>query len=63
MGRDQLRNFISSGQEMSEEERMSRWTWVHEWRNKIRISSRSRTREADQKQLEVLIREKQEIQP
>ncbi|KIM90871.1 hypothetical protein PILCRDRAFT_94542 [Piloderma croceum F 1598] len=63
MARDQLRNFITSGHDMSEEERLSRWTWVHEWRNKIRLSSRSRTREADQKQLEVLIREKQEIQP
>ena len=63
MAREQLRNFITSGHDMSEEERLSRWTWVHEWRNKIRLSSRSRTREADQKQLEVLIREKQEIQP
>jgi len=63
MARDQLRNFITSGHDMSEEERLSRWTWVHEWRNKIRLSSRSRPREADQKQLEVLIREKQEIQP
>jgi hypothetical protein len=63
LGRDRLRSFISPATHLSEEERMSRWTWAHDWRNKIRLSSRSRTREANQKELEVLIQEKQEMQP
>jgi hypothetical protein len=44
-------------------ERMSRWTWAHDWRTKIRLSSRSRTRGASQKELNILIREKYEVQP
>jgi hypothetical protein len=42
---------------------MSRWTWVHDWQTKIRLSSRSRTRTRMGKELEILIQEKHEMQP
>jgi hypothetical protein len=68
LARDRLRTLIispSANASMEYEERMSRWTWVHEWRSKIRLSSRSRTRtragEGRRKELEILVREKQEM--
>ena len=42
----------------SSEEKARRWAWVKEWRSRIRSASHSRTREASQKTLEVLVREK-----
>ncbi|KAF7969303.1 hypothetical protein HWV62_27729, partial [Athelia sp. TMB] len=62
LGRDRLRALVSARGEASpeEQERQSRWTWVQEWRAKMRRSSRSRARD-DNQQLEVLIREKQEM--
>ncbi|KAF7789494.1 hypothetical protein EIP86_000440 [Pleurotus ostreatoroseus] len=46
-----------------EEERRSRWAWVREWRDRIRVPSRSRAREAFRKELEVLTQEKNERLP
>lgn len=40
------------------DERTGRWAWVKDWRERIRVPSRSRARESSQAQLEVLIREK-----
>ena len=43
------------------EEKARRWAWVREWRSRIRSASHSRTREASQKELETLIREKEAL--
>lgn len=74
LGRDYLRLWISSSAhptpDVSREvvmemagERESRWGWVTEWRAKITLPSRARAREAVKKELEVLIREKNESLP
>lgn len=62
LGRDRLQALVSSGPSSEEQERQSRWTWVQDWRTKIRLSSRSRPRD-ESRQLEILIREKQEMSP
>ncbi|KAF7355373.1 Transmembrane protein 41 [Mycena sanguinolenta] len=79
LGRDYLRAVISHGIETppvgvaygadaseTTEKRASRWSvaWVHDWRTKIRIASRSRTRsrEASQHQLDALVDEKRAIE-
>lgn len=62
LGRDRLRALVSPSPAVADEldqERQSRSTWVQEWRVKLRLSSRSRAR--DERQLEVLIREKEEM--
>ncbi|KAI0322514.1 snare associated Golgi protein-domain-containing protein [Amylostereum chailletii] len=45
LGRDYLRTWISGVRSEDEivEERVTRWTWVREWRSKVRLPSRSRT--------------------
>ena len=73
LGRDYLRIWISSSalpatevvRELStnEEERESRWRWVREWRAKIRLPSRTRAQQVVKKELEILIREKNESLP
>ncbi|KAL4242063.1 Golgi apparatus membrane protein TVP38 [Abortiporus biennis] len=75
LGRDYLRMWISSpltsrasvlgsdDTETSDDERASRWAWVKEWRGRIHVPSRSRTRERLQRELEVLVREKNETLP
>ncbi|KAI0081725.1 hypothetical protein K474DRAFT_1134597 [Panus rudis PR-1116 ss-1] len=72
LGRDHLRAWVSSpasyapvSQNAANDERVSRWAWVKEWRGKIHMPSRprSRAREAFQKELNVLIREKNESLP
>jgi len=69
LGRDHLRVWLSSSSSApesqdleSEEERVSRWAWVKEWRDRIRMPSRSRDT-VSRKQLEVLIKEKNESLP
>ncbi|KAJ7682737.1 snare associated Golgi protein-domain-containing protein [Mycena polygramma] len=70
LGREHLRALISHDQPVApastEEKRASRWSvsWVQDWRTKIRMSSRSRTRtrEASQHQLDVLVDEKRAIE-
>ncbi|KAF8195821.1 snare associated Golgi protein-domain-containing protein [Mycena galopus ATCC 62051] len=72
LGRDYLRAIISHGIETppvdasaeDSEKRPSRWgvAWVHDWRTKIRIASRSRTRAASQTQLDALVDEKRAIE-
>ncbi|KAH7914185.1 hypothetical protein BJ138DRAFT_1110765 [Hygrophoropsis aurantiaca] len=62
LGRERLRALLSpssqtGGQVSSQDVRVSRWTWANEWRSKLRLSSRSRTRN-DTKVLEVLMQEK-----
>lgn len=67
LGRDYLRALISHGVETptvdasTEETRTSRWgvAWV---RTKMRLASRSRTREASRHQLDVLVDEKRAIE-
>lgn len=48
-----------------DEERTSRWAWVREWRERIRVPSRSRVsvREAWRRELEVLTDEKNQRLP
>ncbi|EIW62004.1 uncharacterized protein TRAVEDRAFT_163686 [Trametes versicolor FP-101664 SS1] len=65
LGRNRLRAWLASAAPVTEEEmrqaedRASRWTWVKEWRGRIRSSSLSRTRDASRKELETLVREKE----
>lgn len=65
LGRNHLRAWLSENasqeQAASTEERAKRWTWIKEWRSRIRSASHSRTREASQKELETLIREKESL--
>ncbi|KAH9951633.1 hypothetical protein B0H21DRAFT_183979 [Amylocystis lapponica] len=67
LGRNQLRMWVSSasaiplldrGQPNTSEKRVSRWVWITDWQKRIRAPSRSRTREAFQKELEALTQEK-----
>ncbi|PSR90704.1 hypothetical protein PHLCEN_2v4853 [Hermanssonia centrifuga] len=68
LGRDYLKSWVSSSTSpstvearetmISEVDRVSRWAWVKEWRDKIRVPSRSRAREAFRKELEILTQEK-----
>lgn len=66
LGREHLRAWLSSGEEVgpAESERVSRWTWVQEWRDKIRIPSRSRTRERQERfaNLAILVQEKRAME-
>ncbi|KAF9009006.1 hypothetical protein BDQ17DRAFT_1275343 [Cyathus striatus] len=63
LGRDRLRTMISpSESQVSENERQSRWVWVQEWRTKIRLASRSRTRDRAQNELHTLIQEKRAME-
>ncbi len=65
LGRNHLRAWLSENasqeQAASTEERAKRWTWIKEWRSRIRSASHPRTREASQKELETLIREKESL--
>lgn len=67
LGRNYLQALVShsstfpAAREMSEtsgDERASRWAWVMDWRERIRVPSRSRVRDSSRAQLEVLIQEK-----
>ncbi|KAF9464487.1 snare associated Golgi protein-domain-containing protein [Collybia nuda] len=72
LGRGRLRALISnststvisprSATNPTSEEK--RWTWVQEWRSKIRLASRSRTQEREQsrKELEMLVQEKRALE-
>ncbi|THH14672.1 hypothetical protein EW146_g5690 [Bondarzewia mesenterica] len=67
LGRDYLRAVISpaatagsTGSSLSSD-RVSRWTWVRDWRSKVRIPSRSRPREQTEK-VEVTLAEIDEKQ-
>ncbi|KAF8913960.1 hypothetical protein CPB84DRAFT_1758017 [Gymnopilus junonius] len=65
LGRRQLRSIIShSPPSSSDGKRDSRWTWVQDWRTKLRNASRSRAREQaqDQLALDTLIDEKRRLQ-
>ncbi|KAK0206674.1 snare associated Golgi protein-domain-containing protein [Desarmillaria ectypa] len=66
LGREHLRAWLSSDEELgsAESDRVSRWTWVQEWRYKIRIPSRSRTRERQERfpNLAVLVQEKRAME-
>lgn len=52
---------ISSEQSDLDEKRVSRWTWMKEW--KVRLPSRSRTRDRNERmrQLDELVDEKQQL--
>ncbi|EAU84857.2 hypothetical protein CC1G_00376 [Coprinopsis cinerea okayama7 len=66
LGRDYLRAMISPAavRPLTNEARQARWNWVQEWRTKIRINSRSRTRERAQMEAElnVLVQEKRRLE-
>ncbi|KAI0938034.1 hypothetical protein AcV7_003342 [Taiwanofungus camphoratus] len=70
LGRNRLRAWVAlSASQMASpvasafDERTPRWAWVREWQSRIRVPSRSRAREAFRKELEVLVREKDESLP
>ncbi|PCH41089.1 hypothetical protein WOLCODRAFT_118211 [Wolfiporia cocos MD-104 SS10] len=69
LGRDHLRQLVSSSRtavpplDAEPKERMSRWQWVKDWQSRMRVSSRSRTRERYNKELEVLVQEKNQALP
>ncbi|KAJ7180153.1 snare associated Golgi protein-domain-containing protein, partial [Mycena crocata] len=69
LGREHLRALITHEPvtpPVTEEKRASRWNvaWVQDWRTKIRMASRSRTRsrEASQHELDVLVDEKRALE-
>ncbi|KAL0949490.1 hypothetical protein HGRIS_009544 [Hohenbuehelia grisea] len=74
LGRGKLRAWVSHsdppasvtghGNGALTDERVARWAWVQEWRQKIKAASRSRTRERDERmnQLAVLIQEKGDLE-
>lgn len=64
LGRGKLRSMISHKPRVlsADDERKSRWTWVQEWRTKIRMGSRSRAREQDQLSLDTLVEEKRRLE-
>ncbi|KAG2141767.1 uncharacterized protein EDB93DRAFT_1294199 [Suillus bovinus] len=66
LGRERLRSLISASSSpqsnrssITQEERVSRWTWVQEW--KVRLSSHSRTQREEHQLLEALIQEKSSL--
>lgn len=69
LGREHLRALIAHEPTTApplaaEEKRASRWSvaWVHDWRTRIASSSRTRSREASQHELDVLVDEKRAIE-
>lgn len=69
LGREHLRALIThepatpaAADASSDEERASRFAWVQDWRTKMRMASRSRTRESSQHELDVLVDEKRAIE-
>ncbi|KAI0068776.1 hypothetical protein BV25DRAFT_1768016, partial [Artomyces pyxidatus] len=62
LGRDYLRAWLStatsSAADGTNQERVPRWTWVKEWRAKVRVSSRSRSPSDGSTELEPSIEEK-----
>ena len=63
LGRDYLKAWVSpaissASMEGKTEERVSRWMWVKEWRAKVRLPSRSRTRYDPELELEASLTEK-----
>ncbi|KAJ6628682.1 snare associated Golgi protein-domain-containing protein [Mycena sp. CBHHK59/15] len=68
LGRERLRALIThepiQPSTTEEKQRATRWAvaWVQDWRTKIRMASRSRTREQSQHELNVLVQEKRAIE-
>ncbi|EDR12445.1 uncharacterized protein LACBIDRAFT_311852 [Laccaria bicolor S238N-H82] len=66
LGRDHLRAMISPSASSDDPSsaRQPKWIWVQEWRTKIRLPSRSRTPERQQKedQLQTLVQEKRRLE-
>ncbi|KAI0773456.1 snare associated Golgi protein-domain-containing protein [Irpex lacteus] len=68
LGRDRLSAWVSASTSASvkaemaaldtKDDRVSRWAWVKDWRDRIRAPSRSRAREAIKEELDVLRDEK-----
>lgn len=66
LGRERLRSMISASSSpqsnrssLTQEERVSRWTWVQQW--KVRLSSHSRTQREEHQLLDALIQEKSSL--
>ncbi|KAJ7068335.1 snare associated Golgi protein-domain-containing protein [Mycena amicta] len=64
LGREHLRALIADEQRSGSDEKRARWSvaWVHDWRTKIRMSSRSRSREASEHELHTLVDEKRALE-
>jgi hypothetical protein len=67
LGRDYLKAWVSpaissASMEGHTEERVSRWMWVKDWRAKVRLPSRSRTRYDSELELEASLTEKVQTQ-
>ena len=67
LGRDYLKAWVSpaissASLEGQSEERVSRWMWVKDWRAKVRLPSRSRTRYDSVLELEASLTEKAQTQ-
>ena len=58
VGSDEEKDVRRTRGEDGEERGRGRWAWVREWREKVRVPSRSRAREALKRELDVLVREK-----
>jgi hypothetical protein len=66
LGRDHLKAWLSQATssvsiEEQTKDRVSRWMWVTEWRAKVRLPSRSRTRHDPELELEASLTEKMQI--
>ena len=66
LGRDHLKAWLSPatssvGIDEQTNDRVSRWMWVTEWRAKVRLPSRSRTRQDPELELEASLTEKMQI--
>ncbi|KAF8165283.1 snare associated Golgi protein-domain-containing protein [Crassisporium funariophilum] len=63
LGRAHLRSMISTSPRASDAEKQeSKWAWVQDWRTKISMSSRSRERQQDHHDLNILVQEKQRLE-
>jgi hypothetical protein len=68
LGRDYLRSWLSSSAPLplepteiiESEERVTRWAWVREWRSKVRVPSRSRSRRSSEDDAQADRHEKEE---
>ncbi|EIM88407.1 uncharacterized protein STEHIDRAFT_54151 [Stereum hirsutum FP-91666 SS1] len=62
LGRNHLKAWLTPAATVSDsDERVSRWTWVKEWRSKVRLPSRSRSPQPDTEK-EAMMSEKYELE-
>ncbi|KAI0045312.1 hypothetical protein FA95DRAFT_1561264 [Auriscalpium vulgare] len=61
LGRDYLKAWLSPTAVEGDEERVSRWAWIKDWRAKVRAASSSRSPPLNQVELEALVEEKRSL--